>query len=88
MLSYVGDCVHWYKYEELVKWFVDSLGGIFHVNLLGYSHWFMSIMISQLKDHYISVDKASYATVFLGKYLDTSTIKKIQSFIRPYYLVI
>ena len=35
----------------------------------------MSIIISQLKDHYISVDQAKYATSIVAKYLDTSTIK-------------
>ena len=56
VLSYVYECVYWYTYEELGKWFVDTLVKIFHVNFLGYSHWFISIRISQLKDHSISVD--------------------------------
>ena len=41
VLSYVDDCVHWYKSEALGKFFVDNLGKIFHVNFLGFSHWFM-----------------------------------------------
>ena len=40
---------------------MDTLGNRFHVNFLGYSHWCMSIRISQLKEHYISVDQASCA---------------------------
>ena len=36
----------------------------------------MSIIISQLKDHYISLQKASYATSVFEKYLDTATIKE------------
>ena len=44
-LSYVDDCVYWYTSEELVKRFVDTLGNIFHVDFLGYSHWFMYISI-------------------------------------------
>ena len=36
VLSYVDDCVYWYTNEDLVKWFVDTLGRIFHVNFLGY----------------------------------------------------
>ena len=24
VLSYVDDCVYWYKNEDLVKWFVDT----------------------------------------------------------------
>ena len=40
-LSYVDDCVYWYTNEDLGKWFVDTLGKRFHVNFLGYEHWFM-----------------------------------------------
>ena len=45
------------------------------MNFLGYAHWFMSIIISQLKDHSISVDQARYATSSVAKYLDTATVK-------------
>ena len=48
VLSYVDDYVYWYTNEDIGKWFVHNLGKIFHVNLLGYAHWFMSIRISQL----------------------------------------
>ena len=34
VLSYVDDCVYCYTYEELINWFVDTLGKIFHVNFL------------------------------------------------------
>ena len=67
VLSYVDDCVYWYTSEALVKWFVDTLGKIIHVNFLGYAHWFMSIIISQIKDHYISVDQARYNTSIVAK---------------------
>ena len=53
VLSYVNDCVYWYTSEELRKWFVDTLEKIFHVNFLGYTHYFTSVSISQLKDHSI-----------------------------------
>ena len=33
-LSYVDDCVYWYKNEYLGKWFVDTLGNRFHLKLL------------------------------------------------------
>ena len=79
MLSYVDDCVYWYTYEELGNWFLDTLGKRFHVNFLGYAHFFMSILISQLKDHYISVVQASYATYVVKTYLDASTIKEISN---------
>ena len=46
VLAYVDDCVYWYANEDLGKWFVDTLGNRFHVKLLGYSHWFISIRIS------------------------------------------
>ena len=62
VLYYVDDCVYWYTNENIEKLFVDTLGKIFHVNFLGFAHWFMSIRISQLKDHSISVDQARYAT--------------------------
>ena len=80
MSSYVDDCVYLYTYEELRNWFVDKLGMRFHVNFLGYSHCFMSIRISQLKDHYFSVDQDGYYTSAVAKYLDTSTIKENSKF--------
>ena len=46
VLSYVDDCVYLYTYEATGKWFVDTLGNIFHVKFLGYEHWFISIIIS------------------------------------------
>ena len=45
------------------------------MDFLGFAHWFMSIRISHLKDHSISVDQARYATSIVAKYLDTSTVK-------------
>ena len=41
VLSYVDDCVYWYTNEYRGKWFVDTLGKIFHVDFMGYTHWFM-----------------------------------------------
>ena len=35
----------------------------------------MSIRISQMNDHSISVDQARYATSVVVKYLDTATVK-------------
>ena len=75
VLSYVDDCVYWYTNEDLGKWFVDTLGKRFHVNFLGYAHWFMSIRISQMKYHSIYVDQTIYATSIVVKYLDTATVK-------------
>ena len=72
---YVDDCVYWYTFEKLVKCFVDTIGNIFQVNFLGNAHWFMSIRISQLKYHSISLDQAIYATPIVAKYLNTATIK-------------
>ena len=59
VLSYVDDCLYWYTYEAPGKWFVDTLGKSLHMNFLVYAHWFMSIVISQMKYHSISVDQAS-----------------------------
>ena len=50
------------------------------MNFLGYAHWFISIIISQLKEHSISVDQAIYATSVVSKYLDTVTIKDERKF--------
>ena len=67
ILSYVDDCVYWYTSEALGKTFVYTLGKRFHVNFLGYAHWFMSIIISQMKDHSIFVDQDIYATSIVAK---------------------
>ena len=83
VLSYVDDCVYWCKNKDIGKWFVDTLGKRFHVNFLGYAHWFMSIRISQLKDHSISVDQARYATYIVTEYLDTATVKLSNKRRRP-----
>ena len=80
VLSYVDDCVYWYTNEDIGKWFVETLGKRFHVNFLGYAHWFMSIIISQMKDRSISVDQARYATSIVAKYLDTATVKVSTNF--------
>ena len=80
VLSYVDDCVYWYTFEALGKWFVDTLVKIFHVNFLGYAHWFMSIRIYQMKDHYISVDQDKYTTFVVAKYFDTAIVKTSTKF--------
>ena len=87
VLSYVDDCVYWCTNEDLGKWFVNTLGKRFHVNFLGFAHWFMSIIISQLKDHSIYVDQARYATSTVAKYLDTATVKASNKFIRQHFLL-
>ena len=66
--------------EFLGKWFVDTLGKRFCVKFLGYAHWFMSIRISHIKDHSISVDQARYDTSILEKYLDNATVKTSTNF--------
>ena len=80
VLSYVDDCVYWYKNEDIGKWFVDTLGKRLHVNFLGFAHWFMSMRIFQLKYHSISVNQARYATSIVEKYLDTDTVKVSNKF--------
>ena len=67
VLYYVDDCVYCYTNEDPGKWFVYTLGKILHVSFLGYAHWFMSIIISQMRDHYISVDQARYSTSIVEK---------------------
>ena len=85
VLSYVDDCEYWYENEDIGKWFVDTLGNIFHVNFLGYAHWFVSIRIYQLKDHSISVDQARYATSIVAKYLETATVKVSTKFYKTIF---
>ena len=85
VLSYVHDCVHWHTKEYIGKWFVDILGKRFHANFLGYAHWFMSIRISQLKDYYISVDQARYATSIIVKTWTLTQLRYAQSFTRQYF---
>ena len=46
------------------------------MNFLGYAYWFMSIMTSQLRDHYIFLDQDIYATSVVAKYLVTDTTKE------------
>ena len=59
---------------------MDTLGKILYVKFLVYAHWFMSIMISQLKNHSISVDQDRYAISVVAKYLDIATIKENTKF--------
>ena len=75
VLYYFYYCVYCYIYEELGKWFWDTLGNIFHLNLLGYACLFMSISVFQLKENYISVEQARYAIYIVEKYLYTVTVK-------------
>ena len=75
VLYYVYDCVYWYTNEDIGKWFVDTLGKRFHMNFLGYAHWFMSIIISQLKENSISVDQARYSTAVVVECVYTATVK-------------
>ena len=82
VLYYVDDCVYWYTNEDIGKYYVDTLGNRFHVKFLRYAHWFMSIRISQLKDHSISVDHGRYAPSIVEKYLDTATVKVRKTFIQ------
>ena len=80
VLCYADDCVYWGTSEALGIFCVDNLGKIFHVNFLVFSHWFMSISVSQIKDHSISVDQDIYATSIVVKYLYTATVKKSTKF--------
>ena len=67
VLSYVDDCFYLYTSEALGNQFVDSLRKIFLMKFLVYAHWFMSIIISQMKYHYISVDQTRYVTYIVAK---------------------
>ena len=54
---------------------MDTLGKRFHVNFVGYAHWFMTMRISYMKDHSISMDQDRYATSIAAKYLDNAKVK-------------
>ena len=54
---------------------MHNSGKRFHVNFLGYAHWFISIKFSQIKDNYIYVYQDRYATTIVAKYLDTAKVK-------------
>ena len=66
-ISYLDYCVYWYTSEALGKWFLDPQVNRFHVKFLGYSHWFMSIRISHVKDHNSFVHQARFATSIVAK---------------------
>ena len=59
---------------------MDDLVRTLHENFLGYAHWFMSIRISQIQDHSITVDQARYVAFIVAKYLDTATVKTSAKF--------
>ena len=80
-LSHVDDFVYWYNSEALGKWFVDTLGKRFHVNFLGYAHWFISIIISQMKDNYMPL-------LLLQNTWILPQLSKLQSFIKPIFHLI
>ena len=55
---------------------MDTLGKRLHVNFLGYKNWFMSIRISQLRCHSISVVQDRYDTSVVATYIYTTTKKE------------
>ena len=59
---------------------METIGNIFHVKFLVYAHWFMSIRISKMKDHSISVHQDIYAPSIVDKYLDTAAVKTSTKF--------
>ena len=81
--SYAEDCVNLYTSKSLVKWFVENLGNRLHVNFLGFSHWFIPISISYMRDHSILVHQDRYAISIVAKYLDTITVKASKKILRP-----
>ena len=80
VVYYVDECVYLYTSESLGKCYVENIGNRSNVNFLGYSHWFMSNIISHMRYHSISVDQASYATSIVAKYLDTDTVNTSKKF--------
>ena len=69
---------------------MDDPGNIFHVNFFGYAHCFISIIISHMKDHSISVDRDRYATSIVDNYFDTATVHTSTNFYNttfPLYII-
>ena len=69
---------------------MDALGNIFHLNLLGYAHWFMSIRMSQMNYYAVSEYWARYATSIVAKYLDNVIVKTSTKFYNTtfsYYMI-
>ena len=64
---------------------MDATGKILHVNLLGYAHCFMSIIISQMKDHSIYVYQARYANSIVAKHLDTAIVNTSTKFYKKFF---
>ena len=75
--------MYWYTSGAIGKWFVDTIGKIFHVILLLFARWFISISIPYLRDHSISVYQTRYSTSVVDKYVDTATVKKSKTIIGP-----
>ena len=46
VLYFFDDCLFWYAYEEIGKWFVDTLGKRLHLNFLKYPQW-LCLLVSQ-----------------------------------------
>ena len=59
---------------------METLGKRFYVNFLVFAHWFVSISITKLKDQFVSVDQARYATSVVAKYVDTVIVKTSKTF--------
>ena len=74
ILSYVDNCCWWSSLESIGKWFVEELGKYYHVNFLGYIHWFMLIQITQKPDYSIVIDQSRYCLAMVNKYLNNTTV--------------
>ena len=56
------------------------------MSFLGCARWFMSISISKMKDHSISVYQAINAAFVVDKYLDTATVNTSKKFYTTTFL--
>ena len=72
--------IFYYAYEAIGKWLVDTLRNILHVNFLVFANCFMSIRVSNLNNHSISLDQYIYATSVVDKYLYDDTVNKSTNF--------
>ena len=51
-----------------------------HVDFLGFSHWFIDIMILQMKGHSVLLYQSRYATYIVSKYMDTTKLNTSTQF--------
>jgi hypothetical protein len=71
LLNYVDDLLYYGTNQETIKIFEEHLYQFFDLQLMGQSHWYFSIKISQMAELDIIIDQTHYGKFILKWYLDT-----------------